>query len=377
MDHAPQTIGKLPSESDSYSKALLDYSTEPGRQSDPPESSLSIVASSDEDLKKLFNGIYFKDQTRSENIFLAIESGRFPTAYPVTLKNITFRVPLGETYVLPENVHLYFEDGDEAEDCTLTRGTLKFLSGKLVGTTVKAKPYANGPDAQAHNNVEGGVAWAKNGGAAYSSKGATSYAKSGARAYAADGGTSFAVEHGTIAYADGKGSRGFGLKFDTEVRLTNYAVGYRNADGVKIVKYDETRCPSRETVCRRIMSSLEDERRYNSDMRELIELSKAGDQRASTTLGLKTNVELKKFWGSSNNNPKVDFLTRAYELGSREAPRQLGDYYMQRSKLIDEPADLKEALEWYGIAREKGDTTLDEKITRIKAKLKPFDCIIS
>jgi hypothetical protein len=311
-------------------------------------------ASTQEELAALF-GNYFTDLSRCDNIFLAIETGRWPTAGLIVLKDIPFKIPLGEIRALPENAHLFFGKGDKTERCILTQGTLKFSRGELVGTTKDATPYAIGPEAKAYTIAQDGHAYSANRGSAH----------------ATFGGCAFALGDRARAYANGKGTRAYGMEIGSIVHATDGATAFKHIEGIKITKDSQSQA-SWTAVHLNEPAHMNSNGRYTNEfiayITDLGHLAKAGDGAAQFKLGMVHNSTLRNLFNEFEN-PKVRFLESAYKSNIKEAAFELGEYYMQRD-VFTKKEDREKALKWYKIARdENGDVNVQEKIEKIEAQL--------
>lgn len=261
------------------------------------------------------------------------------------------------------------------ENGQLTQGTLKFYSGKVVARMEEAIPYACGPEAQAVSNFENAEVHATNGGKSYSYNG-RAHAYDGAQAHTY-GGKAFGWTHDTEAHADGEGSSAYGFALDTKLFVTKGGKAFSDIPGVRVFRDNKA-----DRIYKASPTVLQEEappycsnpfyydyRVYKNYVSRLDVLARAGVADAAFKLGMMPNGELRD---SFTGNPRVFYLTKAYDLGRQDAAYQLGKYYMQRDKVVHKTADLWSALNWYSIAQREMTAVpadLQQEMDFIKSKL--------
>jgi TPR repeat protein len=65
----------------------------------------------------------------------------------------------------------------------------------------------------------------------------------------------------------------------------------------------------------------------------------------------------------------LELYLKAAELGSAEAVWSLGSIYRYGTKDGRVPVNKKEALKWYRVAAERGDTVAEQRVTELEAEL--------
>ncbi|MCD6027388.1 MAG: hypothetical protein K0R08_1907 [Solimicrobium sp.] len=163
----------------------------------------SLIPVSDSNIKQevkdLLKDGYDSNLSAAQNVIVAIQTGKFPTAYEVTLKELSFSLENQDSrIIIPENVTL--------ENCEVIRGQVYFSAGELSATDKEASAFANGNSAVADAMVAGANAAAKVTGAK-----ATAMARGAVANAAAKGAEAMAMTSGAIANATDSGAKVYAM----------------------------------------------------------------------------------------------------------------------------------------------------------------------
>lgn len=328
-----------------------------------------------QDFKEIFGYECRKELSLGANIFEAIEAKNFPTV-DVCLKNITFDMPADGERVLPNNFHV--------ENGRLPQGILSFYSGKVSATAQNAIPVACGPNAIAVNLYQGD-AIAINGANSYSNGRAHAY--DGGKAHSSAEGIAYAWTHDTEGHADGVDARAYGFALDATLYVTNGAKAHSDINGIKV--YVDGKLNKALPTVLQIKTVLQTKEEptpsttifspfntilFSMYFDRLKQMADAGVADAAFKVGMLSNNVLRDF--CKEDNPRVFYLTLAYNLGRTDAMLQLGKYYMQRDNFVYSTDNLWQALNCYSIAQaemKEVPADLQQEMDFIKSRLNISD----